>query len=168
MPKIGSQMQITCRCLGHIVEFVHRLLHLHSTGSWRRGVHAPQLFDVELPAKTDVHTLTLNYVHMVQACNPTPPVMVMVPRPACGNGRVSCGNGGVSCIYACMHACMYVFVSMYLCIYVWMHGCMDACMDACMDVCMYVCVRVFHLYRCKTSIYRRGQRCPCHFLCQRS
>ena len=34
--------------------------------------------------------------------------------------------------------------------------------------CGGACVRVFHLYRCKTSIYRRGQRCPCHFLCQRS
>ena len=38
----------------------------------------------------------------------------------------------------------------------------------CGGACVCMCVCSFHLYRCKTSIYRRGQRCPCHFLCQRS
>ena len=56
-------------------------------------------------------------VYILQACNPTPPVMVMVPRPPCGNGGVSPlpGMGGgllFVCMYACMHACMQVSVYM--------------------------------------------------------
>ena len=53
-----------------------------------------------------LHYITYIYIHlyvyMVQACNPHPPtpVMVMVPRPPCG-------NGGVSCLYVCMHACVH-------------------------------------------------------------
>ena len=54
---------------------------------------------------------------MVQACSPTPSVMVMVPvlvmdcspRPPCGNGGVSWSSS--------------IFVSMYLCIDVSMYVC---------------------------------------------
>ena len=56
---------------------------------------------------------------MVQACNPTPLVMVMVPSPPVDMGGFSplppVGMGGShACKYASMQVCMYV--CMHVCI----------------------------------------------------
>ena len=87
-------------------------------------------------------------------------------------------------MYMWLYVCIYIYIY-YGCIYqIWMYMCVY------MYIYIYVCVCVNHLKRCKTSMYRshflcyflvpplfyfnqfhfkcRGQRYPCHFLCQRS
>ena len=87
-----------------------------------------------------------------------------------------------TCEYVCMYVCMCVcvYVCMCVCMYACLPGCMYVCvcmyMHVCMYVCMYVCLCVytvitngFSSFHCSCTILKsRGQRYPCHFLCQRS
>ena len=73
------------------------------------------------------------------------------------------------CMYVCM-LCIYGYVCMYVCMYVCVYVSMYVCMHAFMRVCVYtVITNGFSSFHCSCTILKsRGQRYPCHFLCQRS
>ena len=70
--------------------------------------------------------------------------------------------------YVCMYG--YVYMVMFVCMCVCVYVSMYVCMHAFMRVCVYtVITNGFSSFHCSCTILKsRGQRYPCHFLCQRS
>ena len=54
-------------------------------------------------------------------------------------------------IYMCVCVCIYIIIYIYICVCVRVCVCVCACVCVC--VCMCVCLCVYHLNRCKTSLF---------------